>query len=103
MPIYKDCTLGEVITIAGISIALLIIIFSLLSKLLCGYLWPGYLLASILFLFLTKGLLTQLQKLKYGKPHGYYKQLILKKCCEAGLIQINYITRIGRWGVKRKL
>ena len=68
-----------------------------------GYVWPGYVLASGLFVFVTKGLLVQLQKVKYGKPYGYYQQLIIKILSESGLMQSPYITRIGRWSVRRKL
>lgn len=101
MPIYKDCTIGEVMTVAIISLLSLTIFFSLITKLVFGYVWPGYLLASTLFFFVTKLLLSKLQKLKYGKPYGYYQHLIIKKLSQMGLIQNRYVTRLGRWSVRR--
>jgi conjugative transfer region protein (TIGR03750 family) len=103
MPIYKDCTLGEVMTLAIATLLGLTLFFSILTKLLFGYFWPGYLLATALFFFVTKLLLSKLQKLKYGKPYGYYQHLIIKKISEMGIIQSNYLTRCGRWSVRRFL
>jgi conjugative transfer region protein (TIGR03750 family) len=101
MPIYKDCTLGEVVIVAVATLAGLTVCFSLCTKLLLGYLWPGYLLASALFFFVTKFLLSKLQRLKYGKPCGYYRHLWIKKLSDRGLIRSQYITRTGRWSVRR--
>lgn len=103
MTIYKDCTLGEVMTVAISIFCVLTLLFSLLTKLLLGYCWPGYLLASALFFFITKVVLSKLQKLKYGKPYGYYQHLFIKKLCNIGLIHSKYETRVGRWSVRRLL
>lgn len=102
MPIYKDCTLMEIMIVAIGTFAILVIIFSSISKLLTGHFWPGYLLASTLFFFLTKFLLTKLQKLKYGKPHAYYQQFATKKLINLGLIKSIYLTRIGKWSIQRR-
>ncbi len=101
MPIYRDCTLIELMTVAISTLVILTITLSLISKILIGYLWPGYILASALFFFITKLLLSKLQKLKYGKPHAFYQHLINKKLIMLGLMQGKYITRIGRWSVRR--
>jgi conjugative transfer region protein (TIGR03750 family) len=101
MPIYQDCTLGEVVSVAIATLVGLTVLFSLCTKLIFGYLWPGYLLASALFFFGTKFLLSKLQKLKYGKPYGYYRHLLVKKLSDLGLIRSPYITRTGRWSVRR--
>lgn len=103
MPIYKDCTLGEVIAGAITSYLVLIILFSLLTKLLVGYLWPGYLLASMIFVFVTKAILSKLQKLKYGKPYGYYRHLFIRALAYYGIISPPYLTRIGKWSTRRYL
>ena len=86
----------SIASLAGLTLAL-----SLLSELLFGYLWPGYILASMLFFFVTKLLLSRLQKLKYGKPHAYYQHLIIKKIASLGLIQSSYLMRTGKWSVRR--
>ena len=101
MPIYKDCTLVELMVTAIASLVLLTLVFSTLSKLFLGFLWPGYLMGSALFYFVTKLVLSRLQKLKYGKPHGYYQHRLIKKLSEIGLIKSPYLTRIGRWSVRR--
>lgn len=103
MAIYKDCTLGEVVTVAITALITLTVFFSFCTKILLGYVWPGYLIASALFFFVTKYLLSQLQRLKLGKPYGYYQQWIIKKLSEKGLIHSQYLTRLGRWSVRRFL
>jgi conjugative transfer region protein (TIGR03750 family) len=103
MPIYKDCTLGEVIVISSTSLFVLTFFFSILTKVVFGYFWPGYLLASALFFFVSKIMLSKLQKLKYGKPYGYYQHLLIKKLEQNGLLYSRYVTRIGRWSVRRPL
>ncbi|MCD6040310.1 MAG: hypothetical protein K0S27_1710 [Gammaproteobacteria bacterium] len=103
MLIYKDCTLGEIIIVSTTSLIILTFIFSICTKLLFGYVWPGYLIASALFFFVTKLMLSKLQKLKYGKPYGYYRHLLIKKLSEKGLIRSRYLTRFGRWSVRRLL
>ncbi len=101
MPIYKDCTLMEVMVIAISSLITLTMMLSVLTRLLFGYFWPGYCLASLLFFFLTKFFISKLQKLKYGKPHAYYQHLVVKKLIQAGLIKEIYLVRIGKWCTRR--
>lgn len=101
MAIYKDCTLIEVMVTALGVFTLLTICLSLLSKLLIGYLWPGYLIASLLFVFITKLILSRLQKLKYGKPHAYYQQLLIKKLSCLGILKSPYLERKGKWSIRR--
>jgi len=103
MLIYKGCTLGEIIIVSITSLVILTLIFSLCTKLVFGYIWPGYLIASALFFFVTKFMLSRLQKLKYGKPYGYYQHLFIKKLSEKGIIRSQYLTRLGRWSVRRFL
>jgi conjugative transfer region protein (TIGR03750 family) len=103
MPIYKDCTLGEVMAVAITSYAILTVIFSLMTKILFGYVWPGYIVASVLFFFVTRIVLSKLQRLKYAQPYGYYQHLFTKKLSNFGLIRSRYVTRLGRWSVRRFL
>jgi conjugative transfer region protein (TIGR03750 family) len=102
MPIYKDCTLMEVMITAISSFLVLACLFSLIAKILFGFFWPGYLLGSSIFYFVTKLLLSKLQKLKYGKPHAYYQHLIIKKLSNLGLMRSSYLSRKGKWSVRRK-
>lgn len=101
MAIYKDCTLVELMVTAITVLITLTILFSFITQLLFGYLWPGYLLASALFFIVTRFCLSLLQKLKYGKPYGYYQQRVVKKLSELGLMNNNYVLRTGKWSVRR--
>lgn len=103
MSIYKDCTLGEVMTITIASFVILTLGLSIFSKLFLGYVWPGYLSASALFVFVTRFVLSKLQKMKYGKPYGYYQHWMIRKLIEYGIIRGVYLTRIGKWSVRRFL
>jgi len=103
MPIYKDCTLGEVMAVAIGTLCILTFALCTLTKLLLGYVWPGYLLASALFFFITKLILSKLQKLKYGKPYGHYQHLLIKQLSAVGILTNPYVTRLGQWSVKRYL
>lgn len=101
MPIYKDCTLKEIMVVAILSLVLLIAALSIFTKCLFGYFWPGNILGSILFIFVTKFILSILQKMKYGKPHAYYQHLLIKKMIPFGLIKSIYLVRIGKWSVRK--
>lgn len=101
MAVYKDCTLIEIMVTAIVTWISLILALSISTKLLFNYFWPGYLIATLLFFLVTKLLLSKLQKLKYGKPHAYYQHLIVKRLNKIGLVQSVYLTRIGRWSVRR--
>lgn len=103
MPIYKNCTLFELMITTGTTLTLLIIVLSILTKIFLGYLWPGFFLATIFFIFINKFMLNKLQQLKYEKPHAYYQHLVIKKLAIMGLISAPYIIRIGKWSVRRKL
>lgn len=102
MPIYKDCTLGEMLFVGTIVFSLEITSLSLLTKIIFGYSSIGATLTFISFIHLTKYFLGKLQKLKYGKPYGFYKQLLLKKLSEKNLIRSPYVTRLGKWSIRRE-
>jgi len=103
MPIYKNCTLFELMITTITTLTLLIIALSVLSKIFIGYLWPGFLLATIFFVFINKFMLNKLQQLKYEKPHAYHQQLVIKKLAIIGLIYVPYVIRIGKWSVRRSV
>jgi conjugative transfer region protein (TIGR03750 family) len=102
MPIYKDCTLGEMLGIGALVFMSEAIVFSLLTRFLFGYAAIGIALTLVSFFHLTKMFLSQLQKIKYGKPYGYYQQWCVKKWSTLKGGRILYITRLGKWSVWRK-
>jgi conjugative transfer region protein (TIGR03750 family) len=79
MPIYKDCTLGEMLVVGGINFTVMSTIFSLLTSIFIGFAWIGFALSILLLVHATRFCLGRLQKIKYGKPYGYYRQWFLKK------------------------
>jgi conjugative transfer region protein (TIGR03750 family) len=106
MPIYKDCTLGEMLLVGLIAFTILFTSLTLIAWLLIGYWYIGLLLSVFSLVHVTRFLLGKLQKMKSGKPYGYYQQLILKKLSEhpllKKLIPLPYIQRMGKWSVRRK-
>lgn len=101
MPIYRDCTLVEILLVGTTVFSIEIILLSLLTKLLFGYACIGVAITFISFFHLTKFSLGKLQHIKYGRPHGYYKHLAIKKIMSYGLMRHHYLTRIGKWSVRR--
>lgn len=101
MPIYKDCTLFELLVA---SVAWLVIagsLLSLLTWLFFGYALIGLTLSIFSLVHAVRFLLGRLQKIKYGKPYGYYQQLFLKKLHEIGVVASPRIVRLGKWSVRR--
>lgn len=101
MPIYKDCTLGEMLFIGGIVLMAEIIFLSIVTRVLFGFFSIGVAIALASFFHITKFFLNKLQKVKYGKPYAYYKHFVVKTLSEKGWMQGKYITRIGKWSVRR--
>jgi len=101
MPIYKDCTLGELLIVGTSIFVCEIVLFALLTRVLFGLGSIGVALTFLSFFHITKYALSQLQKIKYGKPFGFYQHTILKKLSEWKLIHSLYVTRIGKWSVWR--
>ena len=104
MPIYKDCTLFEMI---AISVAVLVmggLLLSLFTRLVFGYasIGSGIILCS--FVPLSRFFLARLQKLKQGKPYGYYFHLFLKQIAQWSWTryfwQSPWLMREGRWSVR---
>ncbi len=102
MPIYKDCTLGEILLVGVLVFLIEVTLLSLLTWLFFHYAFIGVALTFISFFHLTKAFLSQLQKVKHGKPHGFYKQWLIKKLAELHFIRPFYLTRSGKWSVRRK-
>lgn len=106
MPIYKDCTLGEVLCVGICVLLVLGFTFGILTKLLFGYLWIGLLVSLVFLLHVTRLCLSKLQKIKYGKPFGFYQHLFIKKSQKAlilnSLYKSPFIERQGKWTVRRK-
>lgn len=106
MPIYKDCTLGELLFVGGATLVILGVSLSVITKLLFGFASIGLAITLLSLVHVTRFLLGRLQKVKYGKPHGYYQQLFLKHLQQQiilrSVIPNPYMRRQGKWSVRRK-
>ena len=105
MPIYKDCTFFEMLMVC---MAYLIVVgncLALLTWIVLGHAIIGYIIALACMLHTVRFLLGRLQKLKYGKPYGYYRHLFLKKIVGITWMQMMWkspwVLREGRWSVRR--
>lgn len=105
MPIYKDCTLFELMTVSIAWLVVAGLFLSLLTKLVFGYAMIGVALTLLSMVHAIRLLLSRLQKVKYGKPYGYYQHLFLKKLAEISWMgefwQSPWVLRVGKWSVRR--
>ena len=107
MPIYKDCTLGELLGVGVFVFLSLSGVLSVTAHLLFGFAWVGFAGAILLLVPITRLLLSGLQKIKYGKPYGYYQQWVLKQLQHTVVLRVflklPYMQRQGKWSVRRLL
>jgi conjugative transfer region protein (TIGR03750 family) len=107
MPIYKDCTLREMLGVGATVLLTNSLVLSLITKTLFGFAWIGFGIALVSLVPLTKLLLGQLQRVKVGKPFGYYQQVLMKHCQNnalfSALFKVAYLTRLGKWSVRKFL
>jgi conjugative transfer region protein (TIGR03750 family) len=102
MPVYKDCTLHEVITVGAIIFLGGMIALSALTKIIFGYGSIGMIITFLAFVPATKLALARLEQMKYGKPYGYYQQKLRFKLMCMGLLPHKFIIRQGKWTVRRR-
>lgn len=105
MAIYKDCILGEMMAVTLATLLMLLTLFATLTKILFGYGFIGCMLALVFLVHTTRFFLGRLQKLKFGKPYGYYRHWLLKKTSQsflATLLPLPFVQRIGKWSVRRE-
>ncbi len=101
-PIWRGCSMSELIWLSIACLGVGCPLFSLLSLLVLGHFLFGMafgIVGAIGFVYLTTGLL---QKFKQGKPRGYVSQLIFYKLEQYGLYQSKLLRRSSRWIVGRK-
>lgn len=102
MPIYKDCTLYEVLVVGVLVFVTMVTFLSVTTKLIFGFASIGMVITLIAFFHTTQYFLARLQKMKYGKPYGYYWQLIIKQMIDYYVITGLYVTRVGKWSTRRE-
>ena len=106
MPIYKSCTLEEILFVSISVLIMLGVTLFLVTKLLFGYGFIGVAITLVALVPLTKYLLGRLQIIKQGKPYGYYRHLFIKKLQHTFLFNVLkfnlYVSREGKWSVRRQ-
>jgi conjugative transfer region protein (TIGR03750 family) len=105
MPIYRDCTLLEVMVVSFACIVTLMVLLVPTTILLFNYGWIGAVLALVLWVHTSKFFLAKLQKLKFGKPYGYYQHILLKSLSASAIaswLPIPFVQRLGKWSVRRE-
>ncbi len=104
MPIYKDCTLAELLVVGTVLLFGTCVPLFLLTHFMLGFGWIGLALSILLLVPLTRFSLGRLQKIKFGKPYGYYQQLFLKKLHYSFLgtfLKVPFLQQQGKWSVRR--
>lgn len=107
MPIYKDCTLVELMLVSSGYVLIGGTIFSFLSWLIFGYASIGFALTLLTMVHVSRLLLGRLQKLKYGKPYGYYQQFFLKQLSQMQGSDLfwrsPFLVAETRWSIRRSI
>lgn len=106
MPIYKDCTLGELLFIGISTFLSLSISLFIVTKIILGMGCIGFAMGILLIVPVTRFLCGRLQTVKYGKPYGYYHHLFLSKAHKSFLLnyflKIKFVEREGKWSIRRQ-
>jgi conjugative transfer region protein (TIGR03750 family) len=102
MTIYRDCTLSEILTVGALCLILPLIVLCTIFKLFTGYGVFGAVIVIIFFWPIFKGMINKLQKIKSGKPHSYFKHVLIKKLIQLGLYNEIFIIKHQKWSVVRK-
>ncbi len=98
--IFKGCSSSELGVITGVAV-LVWLPFSLLLAGLLGALTMGFGLAGLGVVVTVVMMASLFQRLKRGRPDGYYQQQILIWMSDKGLRHAPFVRRSGSWDVGR--
>ena len=99
-PVFRGCSLSEVLTLACIFSALMIPVCIVLLSLV-GYALMGVGIGVLLAMAGTVVGATFLQKKKRGRPIGYYRLQILLLLDKLGIRKMDLTKRSGKWVIGR--
>jgi conjugative transfer region protein (TIGR03750 family) len=100
-PVFRGCSISELLAIAGLSVAICVPVSILLLSFI-GYAMMGIGVGSLLSIGGVVVGATMLQKMKRGRPIGYYQLQIALMFDKAGIKKLPIIKRSGHWGIGRK-
>ena len=98
--IFKGCSSSELGVIVGVA-ALIWLPVSLLLAGLMGAVTMGFGLAGVGVVGTVIAMATLFQRLKRGRPDGYYQQFTRIWLTEQGLRHSPFIRRSGAWDIGR--
>lgn len=98
--IFRGCSSSELGLIVGVSAAVWLPLSLLLAGLL-GALTMGAGIAVVGVLATAFVMATVFQRLKRGRPDGYYQQRLRLKLEDLGLRRSGFIRRNGAWDIGR--
>ena len=98
--IFKGCSSSELGVIVGVS-ALIWLPVSLLLAWLMGAVTMGFGIAGVGVVATVVVMASLFQRLKRGRPDGYYQQQIMIWLDDHGLRRSSFVRRSGAWDIGR--
>ena len=98
---FRGNTRKEMIVIALVSLALAVLIFGVIAKVLIGMFLIGLGLSFPAAIPIGWLFATIMQKLKDGKPKGYVKQQFQLWLDDQGIKPSPFVRYSGKWSVRR--
>jgi len=102
LPIYRHCTLQEILFLGCCVLGISLLLFPIMTLLLFASAWLGFAIALPLSFVLTRFAIGKLGRLKQGKPRGFCQQRARKRLAALGLYRSPCVERVGRWSIGRQ-
>ena len=98
--IFRGCSSSELGMIVGLAIVVWLP-FSLLLAWLLGAVTMGFGIAGVGVVATVVALATLFQRIKRGRPEGYYQQWLRIRFHRLGLYRTPWVLRSGSWDIGR--
>jgi conjugative transfer region protein (TIGR03750 family) len=98
--IFKGCSSSELGMIVGVAI-LVWLPLSLLLAWLLGAVTMGFGIAGVGVVATVVVMATLFQRIKRGRPEGYYQQWLRIRLQSMGLVRAPWVLRSGSWDIGR--
>ncbi|MBG58106.1 MAG: TIGR03750 family conjugal transfer protein [Porticoccus sp.] len=98
--IFKGCSSSELGMIVGLAIVIWLPLSLLLAWLL-GAITMGFGIAGVGVVATVVALATLFQRIKRGRPEGYYQQWLRIRLQTMGLYRTPWVLRSGSWDIGR--
>lgn len=99
-PIFRGCTSQELVTVLWLA-AVVWLPLSLIIAALLGFVMAGFTIAAIGIGLTVFVVATIFQKIKRGRPDGYYQHLLACVLEDLRLKRSKFIRRTGTWSLGR--